>query len=128
MAVNGNSPQRPIKGTVWVDTPERPSGSPTYPLDIVAAVSADGKKLAISMVNPTESAQDCELALAGVQANGGARRWQLTRAGAPAAPPTPGRGFTFGPPATMEESSLPQAPRRVTLPPTSISVYELEIR
>jgi pyruvate/2-oxoglutarate/acetoin dehydrogenase E1 component len=34
----------------------------------------------------------------------------------------------FGPPATMAESSLPQAPRRVTLPPASISVYEFEVR
>lgn len=128
LAVTGNSPQRPIRGTVAVDTSERPSGSPTYPLDIVAATSADGKKLAISIVNPSESVQDCELTLTGVPPVGGARLWQLTPAGAPAAPPVPGRGFTFGPPAKMAESSLSQAPRAVTLPPFSISVYELDIR
>jgi alpha-L-arabinofuranosidase len=128
VAVNGNSPQRHIKGTVWVDTSEHPSGSPTYPLDVVAALSADGKKLAISIVNPSESAQDCDLSLTGVQPVGGARLWQLTPAGAPAAPTAAGRGFTFGPPATMAESSLPQAPRQVILPPASISIYEIEIR
>ena len=53
VAVNGNSPQRVIKGTLGVDLPARPSGSPTYPIDIFAALSSDRKKLAISVVNPT---------------------------------------------------------------------------
>jgi alpha-N-arabinofuranosidase len=129
VAVTGDAPQRAIKGTVWVDKPERPSGSPTYPLDVFAALSADRKKLAISVVNPTETAQECDLNLTGVQPSGAARLWQLTApAGAAAPAPGPGRGFGFGPPATMAESSLPQAPRRVTLPPSSISVYEFEVR
>ena len=41
VAVNGNSPQLPTKGTVGIDTSARPSGSPTYPLDVFAALSAD---------------------------------------------------------------------------------------
>ena len=128
VAVDGNSPQRAIKGTAGVDTSERPSGSPTYPLDVFAALSADRKRLAISIVNPAETAQECEWSLTGVQPAGGARLWQMTPAGIPAsAAPTPGR-FGIGPPATMAESSLPQVPRRVTLPPASISVYEFEVR
>jgi alpha-N-arabinofuranosidase len=127
VAVNGDSPQPAIEGVVGVDTSARPSGSPTYPLDVFAALSADRKKLAISVVNPTESAQDCELNLTGVQPGGPARLWQLT---APAgATPPPGRpGFGFGPPATMVESSLPQAPRTITVPPASISVYEFGVK
>jgi alpha-N-arabinofuranosidase len=130
VAVTGNSPQQAIKGTVGVDTSARPSGSPTYPLDVFAALSADRKKLAISLVNPTEAAQDCELNLTGVDPSGPARLWQLTApAGAATPTPGPGRGgFGFGPPAAMAESSLPQAPRRITLPPASISVYEFAVR
>jgi alpha-N-arabinofuranosidase len=128
VTVNGNSPQRAIKGTVGVDTSARPSGSPTYPLDVFAALSADRKKLVISVVNPTETSQDCELNLTGVQPSGAGRLWQLTAPAGAAAPP-PGRGgFGLGPPATMAESSLPQAPHTITLPPTSISVYEFEVR
>jgi alpha-N-arabinofuranosidase len=128
VAVTGNSPQQAIKGAVGVDTSARPSGSPTYPLDVFAALSADRKKLAISVVNPTETAQDCELSLIRVQPAGAARLWQLTApAGAAPAPPVRG-GFGFGPPATMAETSLPQAPRTITLPPTSVSVYEFEVR
>jgi alpha-N-arabinofuranosidase len=130
VTVEGNSPQHTIKGTSWVDLPARPSGSPTYPLDIFAALSADRKKLAISVVNPTETTQECELKITGIQPMGAARLWQLT-AGATTAPtmaaPGPG-GFGFGPLAAITENSLPQPPRSITLPPASITVYEFEVR
>jgi alpha-N-arabinofuranosidase len=129
VAVTGNSPQRAIKGAVGIDTSARPSGSPTYPLDVFAALSADRKTLAISVVNPAETAQDCDLNFTGVQPSGAARLWQLTApAGAPAAPAAPGRGGFGGPPATMAERSLPEAPRRITVPPASISVYEFAVK
>jgi len=129
VAVNGNSPQHPIKGVVGIDTSARPSGSSTYPLDVFAALSADRKTLAISVVNPTETSQDCDLNLLGVQPAGAARLWQLAApAGTPVPPAGPGRGGFGGPPATMAERSLSEAPRRITLPPASISVYEFAVK
>jgi alpha-L-arabinofuranosidase len=129
VAVTGSSPQRAIKGAPGVDTSLKPSGSPTYPLDVFAALSASRGKLAISVVNPTETAQECDLNLTGVQPGEAARLWQLTAPAAPAATPGPGRNaFTFGAPATMAESALPAVPRRITLPPSSISVYEFDVR
>ncbi len=127
VAVNGNSPQRAIKGTVGIDTSARPSGSPTYPLDVFAALSADRKKLSISIVNPTETEQNCDLNLAGAQPNGAVKVSLLTTpAGAP--PVAQARGMFGGPKAEMAESSLPQMPKTITLPPTSISVYEVEVK
>ena len=112
-----------------IDTSARPSGSPTYPLDVFAALSADRRTMAISVVNPTETPQECDLTLAGVAG-------QRAREGLPAdraagrqrrrRRPVRGRMFS-GPPATMAESSLPQAPRRVTLPPTSLTVYAFDV-
>jgi alpha-N-arabinofuranosidase len=129
VAVSGNSPQHAIKGAVGIDTSARPSGSPTYPLDVFAALSADRKTLAISVVNPTETAQDCDLNIIGVQPIGAAKLWQLTApAGATATPAAPGRGGFGGPPATMAERLLPEAPRRITVPPASISVYEFAVK
>ena len=129
VAVTGNSPQHTIQGTVAVDLSARPSGSPTYPLDIFAALSADKKMLTISVVNPTETPQDCNLAFTGVQPIGGARLWQLTAPpGKPSAPTGFGPGAFAGPPAAMLESSLPQAPGKVALPPASISVYEFAVK
>jgi alpha-N-arabinofuranosidase len=128
-AVTGDSPQLPTKGTVGIDTSARPSGSPTYPLDVFAAWSADRKKMAISVVNPTETPQECDLSLAGVQASGPTKVYQLTApAGATPAAPGPPWGAFSGPPATMAESSLPEAPRRITLPPASLTVYEFDVR
>ena len=128
VAVTGNSPQHTIRGTVAVDLSARPSGSPTYPLDIFAALSADKKMLAISVVNPTEIAQDCNLTLSAVKPVGSAKFWQLTiPPGKSTASTGFGPGAFAGPPATMVESSLSQAPGRVTLPPASISVYEFGV-
>jgi alpha-L-arabinofuranosidase len=128
VAVDGSSPQRPTKGTVGIDNSARPSGSATWPLDVFAALRADRKKMAISVVNPTETSQECDLTLMGVQASGPTSVYQLTApAGAAPAPAGPWGAFS-GPPATMAESALPQAPGRVTLPPTSLTVYEFDVR
>jgi alpha-N-arabinofuranosidase len=128
VAVSGDRPQRPTKGVVGIDTSARPSGSPTWPLDVFAALGADRRTMAISVVNPTETPQECDLSLAGTQASGPARVYQLTAPPAGTTPPPPGPGAMFsGPPATVAESSLPLAPRRVSLPPTSLTVYAFDV-
>jgi len=129
VAVTGSSPQLPAMGVVAIDNSARPSGSPTYPLDVFAALSADRKSLSISVVNPTETPQECVLNLSGVQASGPVTVSQLTApAGAAPAPAAPGMGRFGGPPATAARSTLPQAPGRVALPPASITVYAFEVR
>ncbi len=127
VAVTGDSPQPDIKGAVGVDKSARPSGSPTYPLDVFAALSSDRTKLVVSVVNPSEASQDCELNLTGVRLSGTARLSRLTAPAGAAPEPTP-RRFGFGPPATMEQISLPEAQTTLKLPPASISVYEFEVR
>jgi alpha-L-arabinofuranosidase len=128
VSVNGNSPQKPIKGVAGIGTSAKPSGSPTYPLDIFAALTADHKTMAISVVNPTETAQEFDLAITGVQPAGTAKSWQITApAGAAAAAPG-GRGGAGGTPATAAEKALPEVPRQVTLPPASITIYEFAVR
>src|SRR5208337_2666754 len=68
--VIGNSPQKPVKGTVGVDKPKVSSGSDTYPMDVAAALIADRRKLTVAVVNPTETAHEMEFAIAGVQLQG----------------------------------------------------------
>ena len=128
VTVAGNSPQVPSKGVVAIDNSARPSGSPTYPLDVFAAISADRKRMAISVVNPTEAAQECELTLNGARPAGPVRVSRLT-APADAAPPPPGpAGRFFGPPATVAESTLPEVPARISVPPASMTVIEFDVR
>ncbi len=127
VAVGGDSPQLPTKGTVGIDTSAHPSGSPTYPLDVFAALGADRKSLALSVINPTEEPQECELKLAGVEANRPTKVYQLT-APAGETPAGSGWGRFSGPPATVAESTLPEAPGRIRLPPASMTVYQLDLR
>jgi len=63
-----------------------------------------------SVVNPTETTQDCDLNLTGGQPSGAVKLRQLTvPAGAAAAAPAPGPGGFSGPPAAMAESSSSSA-------------------
>jgi hypothetical protein len=91
------------------------------------ALRAGRKRMAISVVNPTETSQECELSLLGVKAGGPAHVFLVTAPpGAAPAPAGPGSAFS-GPPATMAASTLPEAPRRITLPPASLTVYEFDV-
>src|SRR6185437_15039384 len=50
LEVSGNSPQQAVRGTPFVDAPLSPVGSPTYPLDLVAALTSDRKSFILSVV------------------------------------------------------------------------------
>jgi len=73
-------PKYPIGG----DQPKVSSGSPTYPLDVSAALTPDRRYLTVAVVNATERAQPLELnlsgkTLAGQRRSGRSRRqtWTL---------------------------------------------------
>jgi len=129
VAVDGTSPQVPAKGVVGIDNSARPSGSPTYPLDVFAALSPDRRTIAISVVNPSDAPQECDLTLKGVEAGGPVKVSQLTAPATPPPPPAPaGMGRFGGPPVSVSQSTLPQPPRQVTVPPASITVYQFEVK
>jgi alpha-L-arabinofuranosidase len=117
VAVGGNSPQVQTKGTVGVDECARPSGSPTYPLDVLAALSADRKKLTVSVVNPTGSAQEFAIDVTGVQLVGAGKLWQI------AAPSISAVNVAGQKPAiALMELPVREAPNKLTVPP-SASTY-----
>jgi alpha-N-arabinofuranosidase len=78
VAVTGNSPQPGPKYPVGGDQPRVNSGSPTYPLDVFAALSADRKYLVLSVVNATEQEQKLDLNLTGKKIAGEGTEWLLT--------------------------------------------------
>lgn len=127
VSVGGTSPQKPIKGVAGIDTSAVPSGSATYPLDVFAALSADRKTLAVSVINPTESSQECAITLAGARAMGAVRSWQVT-APVGATPPAPGPGPAIGTPATAAEKVLNEMPRSITVPAASITIFEVAVK
>ncbi len=122
VTVGGNSPQQAVAGTPLVDIPSVPIGSPTYPLDVVAALSADRKRLLISVVNPTETAQSFAPQLSGVKLRGSGKLWQI-------APPNVNAANVAGQKPAVEILEYPQTslPDNVQVPAVSINVYEFEI-
>jgi alpha-N-arabinofuranosidase len=120
--LGGNSPQPLISGTTWLDRGTKPTGSPTYPLDIVAAFSGDRKKFILSVVNPTIDGQEFAPQINGVKFNGPGKLWQL------AAPSVDSENeFGKDPVVKIVESSLTTSLNKVQVPAISVNVYEFDV-
>lgn len=78
VSLSGNAPQPEPKYPVGGDQPETNSGSPTYPLDMFAALTPDRKSLTLAVVNATPTAQTFALHAVGVQVSGTPMLWQMT--------------------------------------------------
>src|SRR6185312_10537874 len=78
VTLSGNSPQPAPKYPIGGDQPETNSGSPTYPLDMFAALTPDHKFLTLAVVNATASEQNFDLNVSGAQLTGKSELWQLT--------------------------------------------------
>jgi alpha-N-arabinofuranosidase len=75
--VNGNSPQPAPQYPVGGDQPRVNTGSPTYPVDVSAALTEDGNTLTVALVNPTEIPQAIDLVFEGFDSNAKGRSWAL---------------------------------------------------
>jgi len=117
--VTGNSPQPAPKYPVGADQPRVNAGSPTYPLDVAAALSADRKSLTVAIVNPTEAEQDFTVIIKGLEVSGRGRLWRMTGSDANAA-------NVLGQKPQVEVVEIPFSELPKTVPPVSISLYELE--
>jgi alpha-N-arabinofuranosidase len=117
--VTGNSPQPAPKWPVGGEQPKVNAGSPTYPLDVVAAYTNDHKFLTVAVVNPTESAQQMDLDIEGVRVSGKVRMWQLTGSSLDAA-----NLVGQKPKVETTEKQLPKVPKILAVDPISVNIYE----
>jgi len=122
VAVDGDSPQPLVSGTAFVDRGTKPTGSPTFPLDILAAFSSDRKKLLISVVNPTEEEHSFTPRIGGVKLRGRGKLYQI-------APPGVNSTNEVGkdPSVKIVETAQEMLPETVQVPPVSVSLFEFEI-
>jgi alpha-L-arabinofuranosidase len=119
--VVGDSPVPAPLYPVGGDQPKVNAGSPTYPVDVVAALTADGRSLTVAVINANESAQDLDLTVKGM-APGKGRIWRMTGDRLTA---SSGLGRNE---IRVTETALSEAPKSVTIAPFSIEIYELEKR
>jgi alpha-N-arabinofuranosidase len=118
--VDGNSPVPAPLYPVGADQPKVNAGSPTYPVDVSAALTPDGKFLTVAVVNPTESAQTLDLGVKGIVLRRNGRMWRMTGPNLTAA-----TGLTSHE-VQVTESSVDQTPNTLEIAPISITIYEFE--
>jgi alpha-N-arabinofuranosidase len=122
VAVSGNSPQPAPQYPVGGDQPKVSSGSPTYPLDIFAALTADRQYLTVAVVNATEKAHPLDLNVSGTKLAGPATLWQIT------APSLDAANQAGQPPQVeLKESHLDGNASPITVAPISINVYRFPV-
>ncbi|NLW97757.1 MAG: alpha-L-arabinofuranosidase [Xanthomonadaceae bacterium] len=121
VAVNGNSPTPPPKYPVGGDQPSVNTGGDTYPLDMSAALTADGRTLALAVVNGTEEPHSFALALEGFRPKPAGRCWKFTGPGPDAKNP-------LGEPEQVgaRESAFDATAGSLTIAPVSVEIYQFE--
>ncbi|HTT62606.1 MAG TPA: hypothetical protein VMG35_12215 [Bryobacteraceae bacterium] len=122
VAVSGNSPQPPPQYPAGGDQPRTNAGSPTYPLDMVAALTADRKYLTLAVVNATESVQRLDLKVMGVRLAGNSTLWEMTGKDLDAA-------NRAGEQAQVEvkEIAIGEAPQTLSVAPISVGIYRFRV-
>lgn len=122
VAVEGDSPQQLVPGTAFVDRGTKPTGSSTYPLDVLAAFSSDRKKFLISVVNPTEESHILHAKISGVKLRDQGKLYQI-------APPGANSANEAGkePAVMIVETVQDRVPETMQVPPVSLSLYEFGV-
>jgi alpha-L-arabinofuranosidase len=120
--IEGNSPPPAPKYAVGGDQPKVNAGSTTYPLDVSAALTGDGKLLTLAIVNPTESAQTLVLTINGVDLRGTGRVRSMT------GPEIDAQTGLSRQEVQVTETPVDEVPETFRVPPISINLYEFEVR
>ncbi len=121
--VEGNSPPPKPIYPPGGDDPAINAGSDTSPLDVAAALTDDKKSLTVAIINPTESAQQITLSFTGATPAAGATLYRMS-------PSDLNATITIGQPPSVkvDQSSLDTVPQTVSIPPFSVSIYDIPVR
>jgi alpha-N-arabinofuranosidase len=122
LGVSGTSPQPERTGRVGGEVPNVNAGSPTYPLDVAAALSADGRTLTVSVVNPSDRPQTLRLDLRGIAVAAAGTVWRMAP-GSVSAANVVGRE-----PQVRVEQAAASAAEPLAIPAISVGVYAFPVR
>ncbi len=114
--VSGNSPQPKPTEPPGGEHPVVNAGSDTFPIDVAAAWTDDRRTLTVALLNPTGVDQPLKLNITGAALSGKGVLWRL------ASTESSGRNPST---STNPVGSIPDL---LTLPPFSVSIYELSSR
>ena len=121
--VSGNSPQPAPKYPVGGDQPATNSGSPTYPLDMFAALTPDRKILTVAIVNATDEPEKLDLKVTGNKLTGPATLWELTGRSLDAVNKV---GDQLQ--VAIRKTSVDKTPETISVAPISVSIYSFAVQ
>lgn len=122
VALSGNSPQPAPKYPPGGDQPRTNAGSSTYPLDMVAALTADRKFLTLAVVNATESARQIELNVNDARLGESAMLWQITGNSLEAA-----NHVDQAPQVEVKQREIGNVGKSLSIAPISINIYRFPV-
>jgi len=122
VALTGNSPQPAPTQHIVGDLPKTSAGSPTYPLDMVAALSADRKYLTLAVVNATDSEQKFALNISGARLAGNGTLWQMTGKDVDAA-----NHVGQAPQVEVKKTTVSETPATLSVGPISVEIFRFSV-
>lgn len=114
--VSGNSPQPKPTEPPGGEQPVVNAGSPTFPLDVVAAWTTDRHALTVAVLNPTDAEQPLKLNIDGADLSGKGTLWRLASAD------------DNGQNPNITSAPIDSVPKSLTLPGFSVSIYVLSVK
>jgi alpha-N-arabinofuranosidase len=121
--VTGDSPQPKPAFPAGGDQPAVNPGSPTYPLDVVAAFSEDRKTFTIAVLNPSDSEQSIQLTIHGTKLASAGKVWRMAPEKIDATVQVDKK-----PEVEVEEQPLGALPDTVTVRPFSVNIYSYPVQ
>lgn len=122
VALTGNSPQPAPQYPLGGDQPETNSGSPTYPLDMFAALTPDHKHLTLAVINATDTEQSFDLNVAGVRLGGQPALWRITGNSLQAADQV-----EQAPQVTITKTNVSGSAHTLSVAPNSVNIYRFAV-
>jgi len=114
--ISGNSPQPKPADPPGGEQPVVNAGSDTFPVDVVAAWTADHRTLTVAVLNPTDVEQPLKLGITGAGLSGKGTLWRLASIDSNGQNPS------------ISDSPVDSIPDSLTLPRFSVSIYEFPER
>lgn len=122
LAVQGQAPQPAPRYPVGFAHPQVRAGSPTYPLDVIAGLTPDGKTLRVGVVNATFDTHTVKLDLKALAVGDAGRKWVLS------GPDLKAQNKVGAPNGvTVTESSATKPAKGLLVSPTSVTIFEFPI-
>jgi alpha-N-arabinofuranosidase len=121
--VTGDSQQPNPTFPAGGDQPAVNPGSPTYPLDVSAALSEDRKTLAIAVLNPSDSEQSIKLTINEAKLASTGKLWRMAPDSIDATVQVDKK-----PEVQIEELSLGLLPDTITVRPFSVNIYSYPVQ